>query len=420
MRNKRYARRFPAAALALAVLCVGLSAWGVSGEIRVARLNRRIDELENASLSTGAAPEASLSDAQLSAAAAEFDGGTVTVAEAIDEYNMIAAYYEMMGMDEAEYAENAKYTVLDGLIEEKILENKAKEMGVYELNEQQKAEIAQRVQAEYEDNIEYYKAFRYEEGKSDAQVREETIAYLNENGYSYEKMLENAQKDAWRDQLYDAVTRDMTVSEDQLREFYESQVASAQLAYSADFSEYEMDFQGGRAIVWHPEGVRRVEAIQIGFDEEQGVEYLTLQATLEGGDSSGLDALEALYGALEPRAQEALNRAAAGEDFHALMDEYGAADISCVAAQSTFSGDAFRDAAMALAQPGDISGLVQTDGGICIIRYVEDVPAGQVAYEEVKDALLVNYEAELKSSLYNATVLGWIEEANVQYHLDRF
>ena len=63
---------------------------------------------------------------------------------------------------------------------------------------------------------------------------------------------------------------------------------------------------------------------------------------------------------------------------------------------------------------------MQTDGGICIIRYVEDVPAGQVAYEEVKDALLVNYEAELKSSLYNATVLGWIEEANVQYHLDRF
>lgn len=418
MRNKRYVRRFSAATVLLIVLCVGLCAWGVSGEIRIGKLKAQLIEV---SLGTDSVSEdAPLSSEELSAVAAEFDGGVVTVGEAMEEYNLIASYYEMMGMDEAEYAEDAKITVLDGLIEEKILENKAKEYGVYELSDAQEAELTQRVEAEYEEIVVYYMPFRAEEGKSDAQVREETMAYLDENGYSYESMLSEARRDAWRDQLFEAVTAQMSVSEDQLREFYASQVESAELTYSADFSEYEMDFLGGRAIVWHPEGVRRVEAIQIDFDEDQCVEYLTLQAALESGDSSKLDQLEALYASLEPQAQEALERAKSGENFESLMDSYGASEIVCVSDRSTLCGNAIRDAAMALAAPGDISDLVQTDGGICIIRYVEDVTAGQVDFEEVKDELLENYEAELKSSLYNSTVLGWVQAANVQYHLEAF
>lgn len=416
MRNKRYARRFPAAVLALAVLCVGLCAWGVSGEIRIHRLKGHIAALETVSEPASS----SLSAEQLSAVAAEFDGGTVTLGEAIEEYNMISAYYEMMGMKEADYAEDAKTTVLDGLIEEKILENKAKELGVYDLDAQQLVQIEERVQAEYEDNVQYYMPFRAEEGKSDAQVREETIAYLDENGYSYAQLLAEAQKDAWREQLFAAVTKDMQVTDEQLHEFYQSQVESAELSYSADFSAYEMDFQGDRAIVWHPDGVRRVEAIQISFSAEQAVEYLSIQAALENGDSAQLEQLEKLYDALEPAAQEALTRARAGEDFESLMAEYGASEIKCASDESSLCGDAFRDAAMALAQPGDISEPVQTDGGVCIIRYVEDVPAGQVDFDEVKNELLENYEAELKSSLYNSTVLGWIQNANVRYHLEVF
>lgn len=422
MRYHQRSRRNAVIMLVLVCLAVAMGAWALIGQVRVSALNARIAELE-AALQAQQTPEETVqadSNVNLDAIAAEFDGGVVTVAEAIEEYNMIAAYYEMMGMDEADYAENAKITVLDGLIEGKILENKAREAGVYELTAEQQAEIEARVQAEYEDNINYYMAFRFDESKTDEQVREETITYLNENGYSYESMLEDARQNAWQDQLYTHITRDMAVTDEQMREFYESQITSAELTYSADFSAYEMDSLGGGIVVWHPEGVREVQAILVSFSDDQAVEYLTLQAAIENGDSTQLDALEALYNALEPKAQEALERAAAGEDFQALMAEYGDAGFSCVSEQSTLCGDAFRDAAMALANPGDISGLVQTDGGLCIIRYVGDVPAGRVAYEDVRDELLVNYEAELKSSLYNATVVGWLQEANVKYYTDRF
>ena len=416
MKNKR----FTALVLALALVAAGMCAWGVSGQVRINGLNARIAELEAALAAKvdEAAPADSQADSNV--IVAEFNGGVITAAEAAEEYALIASYYEMMGMSEAEYAENAKISVLDGLIEEKILEQKAKELGVYDLTDDQRAEIEARVQAEYEDNIAYYMAFRFDDSKTDEQVRQETIDYLAENGYSYESMLQDALQSAWRDNLYNQITGDMTVTEEHLRQFYDSQVESASLSYSASFYAYELDSEGGHTVVWHPEGVRRVQAIQIAFDADQGVEYLSLQAALDGGDSSRLPDLEALYDALEPRAQEALERARAGEDFAALMAEYGASAYTNISEKSTLCGDAFREAALALENPGDISEPVQTDGGICIIQYVQDIPAGAVAYDEVKDELLANYQEELKTSLYNATVVGWIQEANVQYYTDRF
>ena len=412
-------KRLTALMLVLALACAGMCGWGISGQVRISKLNTRIAELEAALTKVD---EAAPADAQAAPGAivAEFNGGVITADEAAEEYALISAYYEMMGMSEAEYAEDAKLTVLDGLIEEKILEQKARELGVYELTDAQRSEIEARVQAEYEDKIAYYMAFRFDDSKTDEQVRQETVSYLAENGYSYESMLQDALQSAWRENLYQHVTRDMQVTEEQLRQFYESQAESAELSYSASFYAYELDSEGGRTVLWHPEGVRRVQAIQIGFDQDQAVEYLSLQAALDSGSTESLPALESLYDALEPRAQEALNRARAGEDFSALMAEYGASGFTSVSQKSTLCGDAFRDAAMALANPGDISEPVQTDGGLCIIRYVQEIPAGTVAYEDIRDELLANYQEELKSSLYNAAVVGWIREANVQYYTDRF
>ena len=64
--------------------------------------------------------------------------------------------------------------------------------------------------------------------------------------------------------------------------------------------------------------------------------------------------------------------------------------------------------------------IVHHHGGACILRYAGDVAEGAVPFETVADALRVNYAAEIRSSLYNATVLQWMDEANIQYHLDTF
>ena len=412
-------KRLTAMCLALAVLCAGLGVWAVTGQVRVSKLSTQVRALEAAQQETGAA-RVSLENPD--AIAAEFDGGVVTAAEAAAEYATISAYYQMLGVSEADYAETAKLTVLDGLVEGKVLEMKAREAGVYELSDGQRAELESRVQQEYEDTLRYYMEFRFDDSKSEEEVRAETVAYLEANGYSYESMLEEAEKSAWQDRLFDYVTRDMEISDEQMREFYQSQVESAELTYTADFAEYEMDAEAGRTLVWNPEGVRRIDTILISFSDDQSVEYLTLQAALESGDSAKLSELDALYAALEPRAQQALDRLNAGEDFATLAGEYGTVSVngSYVSDRSTLCGDDFRSAAMALESVGDVSGLVRTDGGLCILRYAADVPAGAVAYEDVRDELRATYEEELKTSQYNATVVAWIEEANPRYHTDVF
>lgn len=405
--------------LVLALVAAGMGVWAGISRKEISALHARIAELEAALVPT-AEEEAVVLVENPDAIAAEFNGGTITAAEAAQEYALISSYYQMMGMDEAEYAENAKYSVIDGLVEQKVLEIKAKEAGVYELTDARKAQIEEQVKAEYEDNIEYYMAFRFDDSKSDAEVREETIAYLNENGYSYEQMLADAQQNAWRDALYEHVTRDMTITDEQLREFYETQVTTDEMTYQASFTEYEMDAEAGRTIVWHPAGVRRIEYFQLSFDDAQAIEYLSLQAAVEGGDTSKQADLDALYTQLDEKVQAALSRIQGGEDFTSVAAEFGGILEARVGVQSSLRGDAFRDAAMGLANVGDVSGAVRTDGGVCILRYAGDVPQGAVPFETVADELRVNYAAEIQSSIYNATVLQWMDEANIQYHLDVF
>ena len=118
-------KKLTAACVALAVLAAALGAWAVVVTVKY-------NKLSSASIA-GVPNVAATANGDPDAAAAEFDGGVVTVAEASAEYQTIASYYQLMGMNEADYADSAKREVLSGLVETKLLELKAKEAGVYEL-----------------------------------------------------------------------------------------------------------------------------------------------------------------------------------------------------------------------------------------------------------------------------------------------
>lgn len=401
----------------LAVLAAGMCAWAIINAVQVKRLEARILVLENAALEP-------LENAGLDrdAVAAEFNGGSVSVGEAYDEYETIMTYYEMLGMSADEYAEDTRLDVLKMLVERKVLENMAREKGVYEPDEAARAEAEASVRAEYEDNVEYYMAFRYEDGKSEEEVREETIAYLDANGYSYDDLLAQAEQNMWQERLYEAVTKDVTITDDELLAFYQSQLESAEQAYSASYDEYEADCEAGRAVLWHPEGVRRVQVLRISFDEAQAERYADIQALLTAGEADRLDELDGLYAELEPEAEAMLARARQGEDFVALMAACGGgkADGECISDASTAFGEELRAAAMALDKVGDISGIVRSDAGLCILRYASDVTPGAAPYEEVKDALRESYLQEKQQSHYNAQVVTWLNEADAKYYPERF
>ena len=415
-------KRITAVVLILAVLTAVFGVWAVTATVKNAKLVSYIALLESGSAQISATNIISGYDAD--GIAAEFKGGVVTIAEALAEYNEIASYYDMLGMDASEYAEGAKQDVLEGLVEEKILRMKAEELGLYDVNAEDQAALAAKAQADFDAEVEYYMAFRYDESKSEDQVRKETIDYLAENGITLEGMAAGYEQDLWRDKLYNHVTANAAVSDEELFDFYAEQVAADEAAYAADYAQYEMDMTFGRVTAWHPEGIRRVEVVNIPFSEEQQNLYYDLQAALANGDSSKLAEVDALYQQLLPAAQEMLVRAQQGEDFAKLDaeagDSYYPENGAYVSANSTIYSEDFRNAAMSLSGIGDISGLVYTDSGIAIIKYAGDVTPGAVPFDEIKDHLRETCVEEAKSSQYNTQVFMWIKEAEVKYYPERF
>ena len=430
-------------AILAALLIICIAAVVVTEEIRIGNLKERnaaltvsIAQLQaqvDATSAGNTGSGLSVVDESLFAseeAAAEFNGGIVTVGEAAQAYAEIAVYYELAGLDASEYAETAKQEVLAALAEDKILYLKAQEYGVATPSEAQMQEIEAEVQRQYEEDVEYYMTFRSAEGKSEEQVREETVAYLEENGYTYASLLENATQELWRDRLYDAVTANVEMSEDMLRTLYESELETAKMVYTADVSEYEFDSMMGETILYHPAGIRNIQAILIGFSAEQAQRYVELQDALEAGDAAKLSEIEALYQEIVPRAQEVLDQIAQGEDFATLIDAYSddeelsqepaRSEGVAVAEGSMLYQDAFINGAVALQNIGDTSGMVYVDAGIYILRYVSDVPEGAVAFEDVRDMLAETGMEEIRMAEYNRVVEEWLEEADIKYYADRF
>ena len=108
-RTMRRVRRLTAICAALAVLAAALGAWAAVVTVKYNQLSRGFHK-------TGVS-NAVAAVADPTAAAAEFDGGVVTVAEASAEYQTIASYYQLIGhATRADYADSAKQEVLDGLV----------------------------------------------------------------------------------------------------------------------------------------------------------------------------------------------------------------------------------------------------------------------------------------------------------------
>ena len=173
--------------------------------------------------------------------------------------------------------------------------------------------------------------------------------------------------------------------------------------------------------------------LELGIDDEEDPymnmtpEQLQAEATRLHAE---IDKLKTEYSqTLHDRIAEVQNKIAAGEDFDDLMEEYGddpgmqeepAMTTGYYVAADSESWDViFRDAAMALANIGDVSDPITTVNGIHIIKYIADVQGGPVAFEQARD------DAE-DLALYNAqearaeeVMEQWVREADVKMYVSR-
>ena len=421
---------------------------------------------------------------------AEMKDGQVTLAQAQAEFDEVLAYYESYGvaLDNEEDIAYVKADILDWLSEDIVMQNKAKELGLYESTPEQAEAITQQAKQDFADMVEYYMLFfsTGEEGETEESLRQEVIDTLREDqGYTEDIAVQDALEMAWQERLYDYATKDVEPTEEDIQATYEEMVALDQENYQEDPYNFEYAALSGSTIFWYPEGYRTVKHILLSFTDEQVEALADLSAQLDDvlwqieeldwmeenededwteddwtdEDLVGLDEpedaedepamsreeleaeqmrleaelaqMQSEYAAtLSDLVAEVQAKIAQGEDFEALIDEYGS-DVGMqeepglsqgyyVAAGSEMWEQVFTDAAMALEKPGDVSEPVVGSNGIHLIRYMADVTPGAVDLETVREACVESAAEVAKSDAYDQALAQWKEEAQVVTYPERW
>lgn len=400
--------------------------------------------------------------------------------------------------DVAAYGESA----LEAMIQGKVVEAKAKELGLDPLSADAQAEAESYAQSQ----LDFYKMLLRYQNHADIETVEEEAARLEEAtlseatpaeavaavtdaeldamlteelaamGITYDAFVEDRVNSVVSDGLYAEATKDVTITDEQVKAQYETLSEAQKTAYDEDPTGYAGDVNSGKTIYYIPAGYRGIKHVLVSLNEEDqtAIDELNTALTtaknaaasaqkqldeLKAADTAAYDAdakaaydeelaaleatvteqnaaaekaqadldakTEEAFAAVLPTAQEVLDKAQAGEDFDALIETYGK-DPGMNAEPAKTQGylvcdglktfvTEFQDAAMALEKVGDISGLVKTSYGYHILKYVADIESGMQEFtQDMADEISTDMLKSAKDAAYDAAVSQWTAAAKVE------
>lgn len=385
----------------------------------------------------------------------EMAGQTITKGEVQDMTQQLLDYYEYMytyyygysyDKTNADTIAAAQSDAIDSLVQNAVVDQKLAEYGFDTFTEEELAELEAQAAETYQSYYDMIKTYFFADTELTGDELDEAIkAEMSAMGYPDEAgLLEEAKTTASTDKLEAEMVKDVTVTEEEVQAEYTSRVESAKGTYEAAPASYGTAVSNGSKPYYAPAGYRTVKHILVSFtDEDQtAIDDLNAQIsakeseqTESGADLSAdiaalqaeLDAkTEAAYTAIQPTIDEIQAKLAEGAAFADLITEYntdpgmtadGEGYLVCEA--STNWVEEFKNAAMALANVGDVSEPVRSSYGIHIIQYAGDVAEGEIGLENVHDELQASLLSTKQSEAVSATLEQWIEEANAKIYADR-
>ena len=402
-------------------------------------------------------------------ATAEPAGNPDDVMLTVGTYNLTRAQYENYLRTLQDYYGNYGYDVADPElqamlkqfalqtgVEYAVMDQKLIELGLA-LTEEEKNAAVEQAKADWnatiEDGLAYYGLTAESTEEERANLLVTVLADLESKGYTEESYQEEAVMYAGYDKLFAHTTKDITVTDEEVVNYYNAKVESDKVLYENDAANYEqvqymnqMYAMYGMAdyateIYYKPAGYRLVTHILLEADEALLTAYTDLQAAYEeqqnaaeegetAATSVTADEVEnarlAILANVQPKVDEINQKLAEGATFAELIPLYttdpGMMDEASIAAGYEVHMDSvnwvipFRDQAFTVNNIGDVTDPVVTDYGVHIIQYVADVPAGPV---ELTDELQASFKAELlaeaQNSAYYAAIDEWINASTVVY-----
>lgn len=315
------------------------------------------------------------------------------------------------------------------LINEQVIMAKAKELGVFELTEEEQAEadkeyeemVASEIKAQGDAAVTELTLAAIEEANSngteivlpelsdeekEALGKERYDKILEECGMTYDDLKWWAQASRIADKVYDVVVAD--VSQADIDAGY-----AALLAEAKEFYEYNVSvfFQAGYDDVWLPDDARLIKHVLLDFDEETRKEINSLRQELKNADANKVR--EEAAAALEEKVAEIEQKLDDGAKLDDIITEYTAdkdgwkayPDGYTVVPNDTRWMDEFTKGAFVLENIGDRT-VVVTDYGVHIMVYAGKAKVPADSMEKYKSKGRIN----LQNEKYAATVDGWLAE----------
>lgn len=418
---------------------------------------------------------------------ATVNGQDITYAEYQNLHDYYTQLYMYYGYDITADAENYnefKKNLLTSLVNEFVVRQKAEELGFTNLSDEDMAEVNDAFLADYASYMENFREQAESDNLNDpsidvdARMDELARAELEKNGQSYDKTYYQYILDRAIANLQQSIYDQVTITEDEIRAYYDEELASQKEAIAEDPTAYEDYAEGysGVPALFVPEGYRYATHILVKFEgldetidnrigeiEDRQAEIEDrleeIESEIEALNSTAadyqtrLDALNAEKDQLNAendtltaeydnlvaqrkaaalaRAQEVIAQLDAGKPWEELAGRYnddtGTQEGGLyyetgylVGPQTKTYYQTFTDEAMTLTQVGQYSKTpVETGYGYHILMLKSIVTPGEVPFETVKDSLHELVLSEKQSEKWKATQEEWIAAANIVKYEDR-
>ena len=324
----------------------------------------------------------------------------VTVTQLENSYLSGSSYASMYGYDTSTEEGVTQYRdyLLDNLISSAMKVYQAKLAGIT-LTDEELAAAKATAQQNYDDTVASFEQQAEQAGATNVEAYAKTLftKALVANKTTVKKLQADMLQDAIDNTLVSkhktALLEGVTMTDEELSAKYAEVLASQKEQFDAtpsDYFTFETYAQYGYNAppVYVPAGFFRVRHILVA-DE------ITANMIKEKID--------------------------AGEDFEALLAEYGtdpgmqsdANAVGYLVGEGASFVEPFLNAALALAKDGDVSAPVESDYGWHIIKRVSTEPAHEIPYEDVKGAFDL-YEQSLYSEQFYADIVSkWVADSTL-------
>ena len=369
-------------------------------------------------------------------------------------YNQL---YASIGMTGSYSTDEAAITsqVIESYVNQLVSIQKAKELGLYEMTEEEKAEIETNGQENYNSFLDSV-ASTYMPGSTlegdelraaAAKYAEENKIATADNRSTLDDFIASATDAKAIEKLQDYLVKDVAVSAEEVQADFDAKVESAKADYETNPDNYGYSRMNGSTVYYAPAGYRMVKHILVPIADEDSTAISDAQTALNDAQSAltnaaedaDKDALQAAVDAAQAAYDEAHNagfanaKAKADEiyalataedaDFDALIAEYSTDSMPeegyAIREGFAYFVEPFVTGAMALENVGDVSEPIESTYGYHIIQYVGDVEEGPVDIETVRDSI----ESALLTTKQNETTTAameqFVSEATVKTYADR-